>query len=285
MIRVLVGLGVLVVCGASLVALETPEAHLTPRAVAQPAFQSDTVSSAERDPGQWFVRVDGWSMQFDGVERAQPPAAVNSPAAQPPVTTAKAAEFTSPYDTLIAKHAAPAGLDWRLVSALIFEESGFEPTLESEDGAYGLMQVRPIAAREVGATAFRKPDANIRTGVQYLKRLAELFSGVTERDRMALLLAAYNMGPGHLQDAQMLATRFGYDPLRWDGSMEKILPLLERPAIYAKLPNGFAQGQRTAAYVDRVLSRFARLRGVLAPAPIASASEVVGRPQAASASG
>ena len=72
------------------------------------------------------------------------------------------------------------------------------------------------------------------------------------------MLAAYNMGPAHVEDAQTIARHFGYNPLRWDDSMDVVLPLLEQPAFYEKLPSGYAQGGATVGYVNRVLDRYAR---------------------------
>ena len=164
--------------------------------------------------------------------------------------------FRSPYDDLIAYHATENGLDWRLVSALISVESGFQPEVESEAGAFGLMQVRKVAAEEVGEEAYWSPDGNIRTGVRYLKWLQGRCAEAKGRDQMAMILAAYNMGPAHLEDAQALARRFGYDPNRWYGSLEAMLPLLEQPAVYEQLPNGYARGRAVVEYVERILERF-----------------------------
>jgi soluble lytic murein transglycosylase-like protein len=220
--------------------------------------------AAERAPGraeppareQWVVRVDGWSLGFDGVRPGavptlDPPAGEDDDDDSPP-------EFSSPYDTIIRHCAATAGFDWRFVSALIYEESRFVPDSESEKGAYGLMQVRDIAAREVGAISYASPAANIRAGVRYLQRLSDAFSAASERDHLALMLAAYNMGPAHVEDAQVLAKRLGFETSRWDSSMELVLPLLEQPAFYEQLPNGYAQGRVTVGYVNRVLDRYAR---------------------------
>jgi len=161
---------------------------------------------------------------------------------------------------LIAFHAAAEGLDWRLVTAVIAEESGFNPTSESETGAYGLMQVRPIAAREVQEQEFRSPSGNVRTGVRYLKHLMQMFPGADSYNQLALVLAAYNMGPAHLRDAQTLAQRFGLAADRWYDSIELVLPLLEEPAFYGRLPSGYAQGRQTHRYVQRVLERYEQLK-------------------------
>ncbi len=212
-------------------------------------------------PGHWSVVVAGWYIELDRVEGQRSPtldAEIDAESAAP--------SLLSPYDQLIGKYAEAAGLDWRLVAAVIYEESRFQPDSVSDAGAYGLMQVRPIAAREVGELSFREPEANIRTGVRYLQRLEREYQAARDRDRQALMLAAYNMGTGHLQDAQALARRFGYDPFRWDGAMDVMVSLLEEPQVYEHLQNGFAQGRAVVDYVDRVLRRYAVYRRDL-PAP------------------
>jgi membrane-bound lytic murein transglycosylase F len=173
----------------------------------------------------------------------------------------------SPYDEMIARYATLAGLDWRLVSAVIYEESRFQPESVSSAGAVGLMQVMPAAAQDVGELRFHEPEANVRTGVRYLQRLAREYARAPERDRLALMLAAYNMGMGHVQDAQELARRFGYDPLRWDGAMDVMVSLLEEPQVAARMRRGYAQGRAVVGYVDRVLTRYASYRRTLPARP------------------
>src|SRR5262245_39029857 len=190
--------------------------------------------SPSGQPTRWVVKVDGWTLGLDEVQRGYLAAFERlldqyEPETPPPF----------PFLDLIVRYAASENLDWQLVVAVIAEESGFDPSSESDAGAYGLMQVRPIAAREVGEPQFHTPAANIRTGVRYLRRMVNLLPGPDGRQRLALALAAYNMGPAHLADAQALARRFKMNPVRWDDSLELVLPLLEEPGIYAKLPNGF----------------------------------------------
>jgi soluble lytic murein transglycosylase-like protein len=247
-LRVLAGLAALGFCGLAVTGvLRHPAPVLSAPTAAAPV--------AARERGQWTVSVDGWQLEFDGVAPGAL-AALDALLPPPPGSTHRAAGF----EPLIRRHARAAGLDWRFVWAVVEEESQFEPDAESPAGAVGLMQVRAIAAREVGEPHSRHPDGNIRTGVRYLQCLRGKFGAARGRDHLALVLAAYHMGPGHVYDAQRLAHRFGYDPLRWDGAMEHMLPLLEQSAIYAKLPNGFARGQSTVGYVNRVLDRYAQLR-------------------------
>lgn len=167
----------------------------------------------------------------------------------------------SPYDQLIAYHAEAEGLDWRLIAAVIFEESRFAADAVSDAGAVGLMQVRPIAAAAVGSRAFAAPNDNIRTGARYLRHLSEEFRESTGRDRLGLVLAAYNMGPSHVHDAQMLARRVGYEPNIWHESMALVLPLLQHAPLCERLPKGCARGRDTVAYVRRILQRYDEYRG------------------------
>ena len=225
------------------------------------AAQADTQS------GSWSLRSGGWYIRVDGVA-AEPPTFAEPTVHRPPVSLTAA---ISPFDQLIVHHARAEGFDWRLIAALIFEESHFNPTSESDKGAYGLMQVRPVAAHAVGAEQFREPDDNLSAGVRYLRHLGKIFRAAKDADRMGLVLAAYNMGPGHVQDAQMLARRFGFDPNRWEGHMERILPLLELPSIYERLPNGFAKGRDTVAYVQRTIERYHHYQRQSPDAPAADA--------------
>ena len=206
-----------------------------------------------RQPGHWSVIVDGWQIELDQVAARHLPPIGQAPGEPMP-------SLLSPYDQMIHRYADATGLDWRFVAAVIYEESRFDPDSVSDAGAYGLMQVMPAAAREVGELSFREPEANIRTGVAYLHFLEREYAAARDHDRQSLMLAAYNMGPAHLQDAQTLARRFGYDPLRWDGAMDVMVSLLEEPKIAAHLPNGYARGRSVVDYVDRVLRRYAFYR-------------------------
>ncbi len=216
----------------------------------------------------WTVAVDGWIIQVDGVSVPGPQQstrsvdALETHAEEPavdPLPPSIAGNHISRFDTLIHRHAAAEGLDWRLVSALVFEESRFRPDSVSSAGAFGLMQIMPIAARQVQADRYMTPDDNVRTGVRYLKHLEHLFPHVRGRDRLALVLAAYNMGPAHVRDAQVLARHYGFDPNRWD-ALSQMLPLLENADYYRFVDNGYAQGTATVAYVDRILERYERYK-------------------------
>ena len=220
-------------------------------------------------PRTWSLRVGGWYIRVDGAE-VPIPSVIEQTASRP---RAGLGISISPFDRLIAHQANAEGFDWRLIAALIFEESHFDPASRSDKGAVGLMQVRPIAAEAVGAVDFEAPADNVQTGVRYLRQLDEMFHAAHGRERLAIILAAYNIGPGHIRDVQTLARNFGYDPNRWQDALELMLPLLEHASLYQQLPNGYAKGSETVAYVDRVLERYEHYkRQTLAPVTGADAA-------------
>ena len=204
---------------------------------------------------------------------------------------ARIPEFTliskrlSRYDHLIARYSEEAGFDWRLVAALIFEESRFDHERVSEAGAYGLMQITPIVAQEMGVKNSTAPQGNIETGVKYLRTLARQFPHGRRNDRLALVLASYFLGQGHVEDAQRLARALGYDPHCWAESMERVLPLLEDPAYHRQTLYGFAQGSEAVRYVNAVRKRYALYSQYVSRKLAPAAAHPAAPPQAAAAAG
>jgi membrane-bound lytic murein transglycosylase MltF len=166
------------------------------------------------------------------------------------------AERISRYSRMIAKYSAAAGLDWRLVAALIYEESSFEEKAVSAAGARGLMQLMPAASAAVGVANITRPEANIQAGVLYLRRLSDQFHEAPPKDRAAMTLAAYLLGPGHVVDAQDLARELGLNPRSWRRGLEETLPLLEDQRFYGRTRLGFAHGRQAVEYANRVLERY-----------------------------
>ncbi|MCL6593606.1 MAG: lytic transglycosylase domain-containing protein [Alicyclobacillus sp.] len=92
-----------------------------------------------------------------------------------------------------ARYGVPAGL----VMSVIAQESGGDPNAVSSAGAVGLMQLLPSTAAALGVADVRDPTANVDAGTRYLAQLLQQFGGDT-----ALALAAYNAGPGAVQQAR-----------------------------------------------------------------------------------
>lgn len=95
-----------------------------------------------------------------------------------------------PYAALIDKAAEGAGVDPRLLAALAWSESGFDPRARSAAGATGLVQLMPGTARGLGVTDTTDPAQSLRGGATYLRQQLQAFGGDP-----ALALAAYNAGP------------------------------------------------------------------------------------------
>ena len=97
----------------------------------------------------------------------------------------------SAYDELIKQQAERLGWDWRLLTAVVYQESQFDPEAESWAGAQGLLQLMPATAKELGVTKPLDIEQNIDGGARYLRKMLDRFGGDVK-----LALAAYNAGPG-----------------------------------------------------------------------------------------
>ena len=162
----------------------------------------------------------------------------------------------SQYDPLIAQYAEQAGFDWRLIAALIFEESRFDHTRVSPRDAYGLMQVTEVAAREVGVDDFFTLHGNLEAGTKYLQSLLQQFPDGGLQDRLALSLSGYLLGPSRVRAAQRLALALGYDPYRWKDSVESVFPLLEDSEYYRQVNASFIPGGEAVQYVNAILKHY-----------------------------
>lgn len=232
-----------------------PASYAAVAPAGEPPPRTSSHSRGESEQS-WTIVLDGWHVRV-GATQVPLPRVEDLWAA---TRSSNAEELgLSPYDRWIVSYAQEAGLDWELVAAVIAEESGFDASAVSDRGAVGLMQVRPVAAAQVGEENFADPESNIRTGVRYLRYLHSIFTDVVPAERLAFVLAAYNMGPLHVRDAQQLAQQLGFDPRRWHGHVERVLPLLEMESFYRHLAGGFARGKTTQAYVRRVLERYEAL--------------------------
>lgn len=173
----------------------------------------------------------------------------------------------SPYDDVFRREAERLGWDWRLLAALAWNESHFNPTAMSSRGAAGIMQLMPGTAARFGLEGADVYDAerNIVAGVRYIGRLDEMFACVENRDeRVKFILAGYNAGPGHVFDAMALAEKYGSDGDRWDGSVRDWLLKLNDERYYGDevCRHGFFRGRHTVAYVEKVFKTYGEYCGV-----------------------
>ncbi len=159
------------------------------------------------------------------------------------------------FRPFIKEAAGRNGFDWCLIAAQIYQESRFDPAALGPNGAQGLMQILPLTARSLKVANPLDPVASIKGGVAYLKWLYDMYEGVDEGDRLLTALAAYNAGPGHVNDAKRLAVRMGMDPGRWE-SLSRTLPLLRLRRYYQEAEQGFCRGDITVAYVRQIMTYY-----------------------------
>ncbi|MGD2127546.1 MAG: membrane-bound lytic murein transglycosylase MltF [Desulfobacteraceae bacterium] len=159
------------------------------------------------------------------------------------------------YKGTIQRAAREHGFDWRLIAAMIYQESHFSPRARSYTGVRGMMQLTLDTAREMGIKNRLDPKQSIRGGVKYLRKLYDKFDDAKEPDRMLMALASYNVGYRHVKDAQRIAEQHRLDPNSW-AALEETLPLLCRPKYYKKSRAGYCRGREPVRYVNRILTYY-----------------------------
>ena len=167
----------------------------------------------------------------------------------------------SRFDDLFRKYAAHIGWDWRLLASLAYAESNFDPTVVSWAGARGLMQLMPRTARAMGVPEGKEddPEESVKAAVNYIGRLDKSFSSITDTEERAnFILASYNAGEGHVKDAIALAAKYGADPTRWKGNVEKYLKLKSHERYFNDpvCRNGYFRGEETCSFVADIRSRY-----------------------------
>jgi membrane-bound lytic murein transglycosylase F len=148
--------------------------------------------------------------------------------------------------------AARYQLDWRLLAAIGYQESKWDPNATSVTGVRGLMMLTQSTAREVGVTNREDPLESVEGAAKYLLAIKERLSKtIPEPDRTWLALAAYNVGPEHLRDARRLTKQFGDNPHYWV-DVKKHLPKLTQPQWYKQTKYGYARGYEPVQFVKNV---------------------------------
>ncbi|NDY70603.1 membrane-bound lytic murein transglycosylase MltF [Desulfobacter hydrogenophilus] len=160
------------------------------------------------------------------------------------------------YKNVIKAESAKHGFDWRLIAAIVYQESHFDPEAKSFSNVLGLMQVTEITAKEMGIKNRLDPQQSIRAGIKYLALMYKRFNYIKdESQRLLFALASYNIGYGHVKDAINLAKEEGHDPNTWKG-IKATLPLLSKAKYYNQTKYGYARGWEPVQYVERIQTYF-----------------------------
>ena len=161
-----------------------------------------------------------------------------------------------PYDDVIRQYADSIGWDWRMLAAIVYQESRFALNTRSHRGAVGLMQIKPSTADSYNISDLLDPQKNISAGTKHLKRLDRMFGhyGLSREERMKVVLAAYNAGEGRISECIHYAGVLGYDSTSWEG-ISSMIPQIGSDSVSvddSSLLSHF-KGEETIAYVDSVL--------------------------------
>lgn len=151
-------------------------------------------------------------------------------------------------------HAAQVntGIDWRLLAALAYQESQWEPRATSPTGVRGMMMLTAETADTLGISNRLDAAQSVAAGAQYVSELRDALPPIIgEPDRSWLALAAYNVGMGHLNAARYLATTLKANPDSWY-AMKKVLPLLAQPQYYRRLKSGKGRGGEAVIMVENI---------------------------------
>jgi membrane-bound lytic murein transglycosylase F len=172
------------------------------------------------------------------------------------------------YRHFFHQAAAAVGEDWRVLAAIGYQESRWDPSAVSPTGVKGLMMLQTDTAQSLGVQDRGDPAASIAGGARYLHDVrATIPDRVPEPDRTWLALAAYNVGYGHLEDARVLAQSHGKNPDSWQ-DVREYLPLLDQERWYTELKRGYAPGLQAVHFVDHVRT-YLDILDWLAPDPSA----------------
>ncbi|OFX20555.1 MAG: lytic transglycosylase F [Bacteroidetes bacterium GWA2_31_9b] len=167
----------------------------------------------------------------------------------------------SMYDSYIKEFNYIVDWDWRLIASLIYQESKFNPTVESWAGAYGLMQLMPTTAKRYGVDKNSSPKQNIKAGIRFLKWIDSRFVNLgikDDKERIKFVLASYNVGLGHVLDARRLAEKNGKNPNIWDKNVDEFIIKKSHPRYYSDpvVKFGYCRGEETYKYVLQIIDRY-----------------------------
>lgn len=217
-----------------------------PMAWALPRNQDDSVKAALIEyfgtvhQSGWFTVLEdkyfGHIRQFDYVDSRAFNAAAENTLVQ--------------YEALFKQYSGD--LDWRLLAAMSYQESHWEPDAVSRTGVRGLMMLTLDTASDWNVDDRTDPEQSIRGGSRYFASLLQRIPArIGEPDRTWMAMAAYNIGMGHLEDARILTERQGGNPDLWV-DVKRRLPQLRQKKYYRTTKYGYARGDEALTYVENI---------------------------------
>ncbi len=186
------------------------------------------------------------------------------------------------FRPLFREAAREQELDWRLLAAIGYQESHWNPRAVSPTGVRGVMMLTQRTASDLGVTDRLDPTQSIHGGARYFRSLRERIpERIEEPARTWFALAAYNVGMGHLEDARRLTDTRGGDPDAWT-DVKETLPLLADPEWHSRTRYGYARGWEPVIYVAQVRTYYELLLRIADQhdSPVPASTEPSGIPYA-----
>ncbi|MBN3239439.1 membrane-bound lytic murein transglycosylase MltF [Pectobacterium versatile] len=154
-------------------------------------------------------------------------------------------------------------IDWKLLAAISYQESHWNPLATSPTGVRGLMMLTRNTAESLNVTDRVDPEQSIRGGAQYMSHMMQKMPDtIPEDEKIWFALASYNMGYAHLLDARKLTEKQKGNPDSWvDVKMR--LPMLSQKRYYTQTTYGYARGHEAYNYVENIRRYMVSLEGYL----------------------
>ena len=143
-------------------------------------------------------------------------------------------------------------IDWKLLAAISYQESHWDPLATSPTGVRGLMMLTKNTAQSLGLSDRTDAEQSISGGMRYIQdMMSKVPDSVPQDEKIWFALAAYNMGYAHMLDARALTAKQKGNPDSW-ADVKQRLPLLSQKPWYSKLTYGYARGHEAYAYVENI---------------------------------
>jgi membrane-bound lytic murein transglycosylase F len=156
------------------------------------------------------------------------------------------------YEQAIKNTAKKFDLDWRLLAAIAYQESHWDPDARSRTGVRGMMMLTNNAAIDMGIEDRVDLTQSLYGGAKYFKTIYnQIPDSVQEPDRTWFALAAYNVGLGHLLDGLEITRFHDGNPDLWV-DVQKHLPLLAKKEWHQFTRYGHARGNEPVKYVQNI---------------------------------
>ncbi|WP_035846374.1 MltF family protein [Crocinitomix catalasitica] len=166
----------------------------------------------------------------------------------------------SPYDEIIKSESEKIGWDWRLISAVIYQESKFETWKTSWAGAFGIFQFMPATAISYGIDTSSSTESQLRAGIRKLNKNYRQWQKVISDslECIKFTLATYNAGRGHIDDGRRLARKHNLKDSIWDDNVAIMVKNLSHPKYYGDkiVRAGYCRGIETFEYVTEIMQRY-----------------------------